>query len=146
MNSLFTIGFSGKSAEEFFGLLEQSGANKVIDTRVNRSSQLSGFAKEQDLGYLLGKLSSIEYQVMPDLAPSRELLSLYRRREIDWESYSMRYIDLITERRSIENLSEIEIDGAVLLCSESSPNHCHRSILSRLIVERFTEFIVVDLV
>lgn len=146
MKKIFTIGFSGKSAEEFFGLLEQSGAKKVIDTRVNRSSQLSGFAKEQDLGYFLSKLSSIEYQVITDLAPSRELLSLYRRGEIDWVAYSGRYEDLIIERRSIEELSEIEIDGAVLLCSESTPERCHRSILSRLIVERFPEFSVVDLV
>jgi len=42
---LFTIGFTRKSAREFFGRLRDAGVASVIDTRLNRRSQLCGFAK-----------------------------------------------------------------------------------------------------
>lgn len=75
---LFTIGFTGKNAEKFFSLLESSEANKLIDIRINRTSQLAGFAKEQDLEFFLPKIVGMQYQVWDDLAPTKELLASYR--------------------------------------------------------------------
>jgi hypothetical protein len=49
MIQLYTIGFTGKSAEIFFKLLTGSGVKKIVDTRINNVSQLSGFAKGADL-------------------------------------------------------------------------------------------------
>ena len=54
--SVFTIGFTGKTAETFFSILKESGAKRVVDIRINRTSQLAGFAKEQDMSYFLNKL------------------------------------------------------------------------------------------
>ena len=53
---IFTIGFTKKSAEEFFTLLENSGVKRVVDVRLNNSSQLAGFSKGRDLSYLLNKI------------------------------------------------------------------------------------------
>lgn len=39
---LFTIGFTKKSAEEFFTKLKNAGVARVLDVRLNNSSQLAG--------------------------------------------------------------------------------------------------------
>ena len=42
---LYTIGFTKKSAEDFFELLSASGAVRLVDVRLKNVSQLAGFAK-----------------------------------------------------------------------------------------------------
>ena len=79
---IFTIGFTGKSAERFFGLLEESRATKLIDIRINRTSQLSGIAKEQDLKYFLPKILGMQYIIEEEMAPTKDLLASYRKKEI----------------------------------------------------------------
>lgn len=56
---LYTIGFSQKSAEEFFGLLSQNGVIKLIDVRLSNQSQLAGFTKARDLPYFLRVITCI---------------------------------------------------------------------------------------
>lgn len=76
---LCTIGFAGKTAEEFFGLLRNAGVKQLIDIRQNRAGQLSGFAKHPDLSFFLRAIESIEYAHAPLLAPPPELLKTYRK-------------------------------------------------------------------
>ena len=131
--NLFTIGFTGKSAEKFFALLESSKATKLIDIRINRTSQLAGFAKEQDLKFFLPKLVGMQYQVWDDLAPTKELLASYRDKEILWEEFAQKYQDLIKVRGTLEKSSQTDFENAVLLCSEREPEKCHRALLAELI-------------
>jgi uncharacterized protein (DUF488 family) len=135
--NLFTIGFTGKSAEKFFGLLESSKATKLIDIRINRTSQLAGFAKEQDLEFFLPKLVGMGYQVWDDLAPTKELLASYRDKEILWEEFAQKYQDLIKVRGILEKSSQADFENAVLLCSEREPEKCHRTLLAELITKKF---------
>ncbi len=60
---LYTIGFTKKSAQEFFGLLQKAGVKRVIDVRHNNTNQLAGFAKK----------------VLTDLRYSRSLLEIRRQ-------------------------------------------------------------------
>ena len=53
---LFTIGFTKTNAENFFTELKDAGVKRVVDVRLNNSSQLAGFAKQADLVYFLRKL------------------------------------------------------------------------------------------
>ena len=46
---IFTIGFTKKSAEQFFGSLHLAGVKRVVDVRLNNVSQLAGFAKKMIL-------------------------------------------------------------------------------------------------
>lgn len=62
---LFTIGFTKKSAAKFFGLLRDAKVRRVIDTRLNRTLQLAGFAKEQDLPFLLREIYHAECETQP---------------------------------------------------------------------------------
>jgi uncharacterized protein (DUF488 family) len=142
---LFTIGFTGKTAENFFSLLASSNASKLIDIRINRTSQLAGFAKEQDLRYFLPRLVDMSYLVREDLAPDKSLLASYRNKSIPWESFQRDYLGLLKSRGVLETLQAEDFANAVLLCSENEPEKCHRTLLSNLIVEKFPLVQVVNL-
>lgn len=127
---LFTIGFTKKTAKDFFELLTEAGVKRVIDTRLNNVSQLSGFAKRQDLKYFLKEIADIEYTHILDLAPTKDLLDPYKKKQTDWQTYEKSFLDLI-EQRQIENKVTSDIlDGGCLLCSEAKPHHCHRRLVA----------------
>lgn len=129
--TIHTIGFAGKSARAFFTTLQEAGVRKVLDTRLNNVSQLAGFTKREDLRYFLHKIAGIDYEHDLRLAPTKEILRAYRKKEIDWEEYERRFLLLMERRRVEEAYSPQELDGVCLLCSEPTPDHCHR----RLVVE-----------
>ncbi len=96
--TLFTIGFTGKSAEQFFSKLQKAGVRRLIDTRLNNISQLAGFAKRRDLEYFLGKIVGIEYEHDTELAPTKDILDSYKKKRITWEDYERRFNALMFER------------------------------------------------
>lgn len=125
-----TIGFTKKTAQRFFELLRDSGARRVIDVRLNNASQLAGFAKRDDLKWLLDRLCGIEYVHMPSLAPTKELLSGYRNGSIDWDAYEASFMDLMRARGVEKSIPKKLLDGGCLLCSEDQPHHCHRRLVA----------------
>ena len=127
---LFTIGFTKKTARNFFELLTQAGVKRIIDTRLNNVSQLAGFAKRKDLEYFLKEVAGIEYIHLLDFAPTKDLLNSYKKKQTDWQTYETSFLDLI-EKRKIENKVTSDIlDGGCLLCSEAKPHHCHRRLVA----------------
>jgi uncharacterized protein (DUF488 family) len=81
---LYTIGFTQKSAREFFNLLQTNQVKRLVDIRVNPGGQLSGFAKQEDLPYFLKELANgCGYVHLPLLAPTKEILKEYRA-DNDW--------------------------------------------------------------
>ena len=128
---LYTIGFTGKSAEQFFTLLQKVKVKKVIDTRINNVSQLAGFAKSNDLAYFLKSIAGIAYEHNPDLAPTKELLSSYRERELTWDQYEKKYLALLTQRNVARYAAQpVYLNASCFLCSEHEPDHCHRRLLA----------------
>lgn len=128
--NIFTIGFAGKSACEFFTKLMDAGIERVIDVRLNNVSQLAGFTKRQDIEYFLKEIGKIEYIHRPEFAPTKNILDGYKKKEIDWSEYEFQFRRLMTERQ-IENLVTCEeINSACLLCSEAQPGKCHRRLVA----------------
>ncbi|WP_353932920.1 DUF488 domain-containing protein [Okeanomitos corallinicola TIOX110] len=127
---LFTIGFTQKKAEQFFETLIKSGVKRVIDTRLNNVSQLAGFAKKQDLQYFLQKIAGIEYIHILDLAPTKDILDAYKKKEITWDVYEERFNLLISQRQIEKKVSIDMIDKSCLLCSELKPHNCHRRLVA----------------
>ena len=127
---IHTIGSTRKSAESFFGKLQQAGVVRVVDTRLHNTSQLAGFAKQDDLRYFLRAIAAIEYLHEPLLAPTDELLAAYKKRQIKWEEYERRFLDLIQERQIEQRVSREMMDQGCLLCSEAIPHHCHRRLVA----------------
>ena len=131
MITLYTIGFTKKSLEEFFNLLKENKIKKLIDIRLNRESQLSGFAKERDLKYVLKKLLNIKYEAIEEFAPTKELLKEYQKNK-DWDKYEIEFKKIISNRK-LERFKEkilTEHDKICFLCSESKPDKCHRRLIS----------------
>ncbi len=124
----FTIGFTGKTAEQFFELLKNSGASTLIDVRLNNTSQLAGFSKKEDLRFFLKQICNMNYIEMTDLAPEADLLKNYKNKVIGWNEYEMRYREMLA-KRSVERRIEASIlRDSCLLCSEHKPHHCHRRV------------------
>ena len=131
---LYTIGFTQKTAQEFFDLLRNNGIRRLIDIRINPTGQLSGFAKQEDLPYFLRELADgCEYIHMPTLAPTKEMLKTYRA-DNDWPHYVFRFEQLMDDRNIPGAMNKVEFEAipSCLLCSEATPEQCHR----RLVAER----------
>lgn len=128
---VFTIGFTKKSAQQFFEMLRRSGAKRVVDVRLNNVSQLAGFAKRDDLKFFLKEVCGMDYVHTPDLAPTKEMLDEYKKLKGDWLTYEKRFLDLMEKRKIEERIPKEVVAEGCLLCSEDKPHHCHR----RLVVE-----------
>ncbi len=125
----YTIGFTRKTAEEFFGTLKRSGIQRLLDVRLNNTSQLAGFAKRADLPFFLERLCDAQYLHEPMLAPTPDILSRYRSGG-DWPEYEQSFLDLMRERRIEERLDRSLFEvPTVLLCSEATAEHCHRRLV-----------------
>lgn len=142
---LFTIGFTKKSAERFFSLLRNAGVKRVIDTRLNRKSQLAGFAKETDLSFLLREICHVEYVQEPLTAPTDDILKAYKGKEIDWAAYELRFKELIATRRIEDRLERDRFDGGCLLCSEDKPHQCHRRLVAEYLKDKWGDIQIVHL-
>ena len=133
--TLYTIGFTKKSAETFFNSIKNTGVKKVIDIRLNNVSHLAGFAKRDDLKYFLKTICNCEYTHQTVLSPTQELLDDWQNKKIAWPEYVTRFRKLIAAR-SIKDLLSIEdLRDACLLCAEPTAEKCHR----RLVAEHFKE-------
>ena len=128
--NLYTIGFTKKSAQNFFELLAKAGVKRIIDTRLNNVSQLAGFAKKRDLEYFLKTIGDIEYIHILDLAPTQDILTEYKKDKEDWSVYEQKFLKLVSNRQIEQKVSPELMDNACLLCSEAKPHHCHRRLVA----------------
>ncbi|MHB1295541.1 MAG: DUF488 domain-containing protein [Anaerolineae bacterium] len=134
MTILYTIGYQGRSLEALVRALQSAGVDAVIDIRLHNTSQLAGYTKRDDLAFLLREGFGIAYEHVPELAPTEEILTDYRRTK-DWRAWEQSYADLLAAR-PIEALGKGILGryrAPCLLCAEAKPDHCHR----RLVAERW---------
>ena len=131
--TLFTLGFTKKTAEEFFHLLQEAGVRKIVDVRENRGGQLAGFAKYPDIAFFLQRLLGMEYVHEPLLAPRPEIRNAYRKTR-DWTEYERSFLELMDQRKVLEQLTPSAFAGNVaLLCSEAEPAKCHRRLVAEML-------------
>jgi len=141
-----TIGFTQTTAERFFKRLAEAGVERLLDVRLNNSSQLAGFAKAKDLPYFLQELVGATYEHQPLLAPTPDLLDAYKKRKGDWATYERGFLALMEERRIHEELSPADFQRrAALLCSEATAEHCHRRLVCEFLAERWPDVHTVHL-
>jgi uncharacterized protein (DUF488 family) len=142
---IFTIGFTKKSAEQFFDTLSRNGVTKLMDIRLNNTSQLAAFAKAEDLKYFLKKICAIEYRHLPQCAPSEDLLKKYQKKEIDWAGYEKEYKGLINKRNVVTLFNKDSLANSCFLCSEPTPEQCHRRLLVEYLKEHFTDIEIIHI-
>jgi len=127
---VYSTGFTQKTAEQFFESLRRVGIRRLVDVRLNNSSQLAAFSKRDDLGYFLRELCHAEYRHEPLLAPTQELLDAYKKRHGSWAEYERGFLALMRDRHIEEVFAPSQFDTpTVLLCSELTAEHCHRRLV-----------------
>jgi uncharacterized protein (DUF488 family) len=145
MIRLYTIGFTGKSAEKFFNLLRNNEVKKIIDTRINNVSQLAGFAKGSDLKFFAGEIGNIGYEHRVDFAPTKELLARYRDEQMTWKEYENEYLNLLDLRKIAQKTDIESLHDNCLLCSEHTPEKCHRRLLAEYLKQVKNEVEIIHL-
>ena len=141
---VYTIGFTKTSARNFFERLRSAGVRKVLDVRLHNTSQLSGFAKSDDLSYFLNTIGGIQYSHEPLLAPTDDMLKTYKKSRGDWTTYQAEFLGLMKERRVEQSVEPAYFDGSCLLCSELAPHHCHRRLVCEYLNEKWGRQLLVQ--
>ena len=127
---IYTIGFTKKKAAEFFNILKRAGIKRLIDIRLNNSSQLAGFTKSDDLKYFLKEICGADYFHETILAPTEDILNEYKKSGHDWQQYENKFLKLLSDRKIEEKIRPETFEiPTVLLCSEATPEQCHRRLV-----------------
>lgn len=144
--TIYTLGFTGKTAEQFFGLIRRHKIKRLFDIRLHNSSQLAGFTKKENLSWLLGELCHCEYIHDLNLAPDWELFDDIKKNRITWREYERRYLALIGSRKIEQTLEESSFARpTVLLCSEPTAENCHRRLLIEYLQRHWSDVTAVHL-
>lgn len=135
---IYTMGFTQKSAEEFFNKIMSSNIDILVDVRLNNQSQLAGFTKGRDLEFFLRAVSKCDYKHMLDYAPTKDILDDYKKKKITWGEYDRKYHELISKRKVEDSFKKYfsEYENVLLLCSEPTPECCHRRLLAEYLGEK----------
>lgn len=142
---IYTLGFTKKRAQEFFDTLKRNDIKQIVDVRLNNISQLAGFTKKNNLQYFLRELCSIDYYHFEFLAPTKEIRDKYAKTR-DWDIYAREYIELLESRSILDKLEKSFFDRKTcFLCSEASPDHCHRRLLAQYLEEHWGDIDVLHL-
>ncbi len=143
---IYSIGFTKRTAEQFFGALSTAGVRRLLDVRLNNTSQLAAFAKRDDLRFFLRELCGAAYEHEPLLAPTQEMLDAYKKRKGVWSEYEREFTALMRERRIEERVSrEAFAVPTALLCSEFNAEHCHRRLVMEYLAEAWGDVEMVHL-
>ena len=144
---LYTIGFTQKSAEQFFEAIRHRGIQMLVDVRLYNKSQLAGFANGRDLPYFLETICRCKYDHQTNYAPTKKLLNDYREERITWAEYEVQYKFLMDEREAVKDFITCFdfYDAVCLLCSEPTPEHCHRRLFAEMIAEQLPDTEIIHL-
>jgi uncharacterized protein (DUF488 family) len=134
---IYTIGFTKKTLEEFINRLQKAQIERVIDIRLNNTSQLAGFSKYPDFEFVLRQFR-IEYISVKSLAPNKELLNKYHK-DKNWENYEVNFKALMNKRNSQKTLNDLHLDkkSSCFLCTEDRPEKCHRRLVAEMLDKSF---------
>jgi uncharacterized protein (DUF488 family) len=128
---IFTIGFAQTPAAEFFGKLKRAGVRRLMDVRLNNTSQLAAYAKRADLEFFLREICGAGYEHEPLLAPTQEMLDAYKKQKGSWQLYEEEFLRLMADRQIERHLDRerFATTPTALLCSERTAEHCHRRLV-----------------
>jgi len=82
-------------------------------------------------------ICGIDYVHLKSLAPSQDMLDLYKKQKGSWSEYERAFLDLMESRHIAETTSRDVLDGGCLLCSEEKPTHCHRRLVAEYLADRW---------
>ena len=143
---VYTIGFTKRTAADFFGTLRRAGVKRLLDVRLNNSSQLAGFTKKENLPFFLKEIYGAEYIHEPLLAPTQDLLNDYKKKKGNWQDYERGFLQLMAQRRIEEKIDRRLFEApTALLCSEATAQHCHRRLVLEYLSNKWGDIKAVHL-
>lgn len=150
MNNIYTIGFTKKDAKTFFELLKKNGINLIIDVRLNNVSQLAGFSKYPDIEYFLNNICNCKYKSDKLFSPEESTLKKYKNNDIAWEEYVEQFNKTMEKRNIKEYIIKqysnlIKDNNICFLCSENTPEFCHRRLVAEIFLEIFENCRIIHL-
>lgn len=126
---LFTIGYSGYSAQRFVERLQEAGVNVLVDVRELPLSRKKGFSKNA-LRTLLEE-NGIEYRHIRALGVPSELRAELKNGccLVDYLNAFRVHLDECTD--AIGELRELADEkSCCLMCVEKDVDECHRSVVA----------------
>ena len=138
--NIYTIGTTQKTAKQFITLLKINNVQKLLDIRLKNVSVLAGYAKGNDLDFILTEGFNIAYEHVPLLAPTMTLLDNYRDKKnpatyMNWDLYEVEFDKLLQTRETLNIFKNAagHFENVALLCAESKADHCHRRLVAEYI-------------
>ena len=144
---IFTIGFTQKSAREFFNKIKENKIDLLLDIRLNNVSQLAGFAKGKDLEYFLKEICHCEYVHDEVFAPTKTLLDNYRAKKVSCLEYEKIFTEILKTRPIIERFNNLygKFNNICLLCTEPTPEQCHRRLVAEYLKEHIENIEIIHI-
>jgi uncharacterized protein (DUF488 family) len=143
---VYSIGFTKKTAAEFFTALRQAEIRRLLDVRLHNASQLAGFTKRENLPFFLNELCGADYLHEPLLTPAPDLLEGYRKKRISWQEYEPRFRSTLADRAVEKKIDKTLFHiPTVLLCSEVTATRCHRRLILEYLQEKWGGIDIVHL-
>ena len=97
----------------------------------------TNYLSNSDSGVFIGCFGNPgkNFEIRRDLAPSEELSRKYLNNKISFSKFKREYVkELYVKRSILEKLTkQAEKEDITLVCFEKNPEHCHRSILARVL-------------
>lgn len=132
MDTIYTIGHSTRSIEQFLGLLQAHNIEELVDVRTVPKSrhnpqfgqeELAAALQQAGIGYMhLGKLGGLRHS-------SKDSVNL------GWQNSSFRgFADYMATPEFQQGLDELkaiaEKKRVTIMCAEAVPWRCHRSLIA----------------
>jgi uncharacterized protein (DUF488 family) len=125
MNTLFTIGYQGRTIDGFIEALQAHGVSHLIDVRQLPFSRKADFSKRRLQAHL--EAAGIDYTHLVDLGTPKALRDEVRRAH-DYEAFFAAMDELLAEQPEALDtaLAIAKAQPAALLCFEADYRECHR--------------------
>jgi uncharacterized protein (DUF488 family) len=141
MPTIYTIGFAGKTRDPFIEILNAAKVRVLVDIRLWRTARFVPWASGTNLASTLGD----RYRVISELAPTRELLTAYRDGTIGWPGYETIFNNILRDRKIEKLFTMDDLDDTCFLCTEKSPDRCHRRLVAEYFATHLPDIKIVHL-
>jgi uncharacterized protein (DUF488 family) len=141
MHTVFTIGHSTRSAEEFIELLKEHGVGLLIDVRrFPMSRRYPHFNKDE----LAAALSNSQIDYLHEEVLGGRRAPNENSRNTAWRNAQFRgyadHMDTPEYRLAVDRIAErAKTNTQAVMCAEAVPWRCHRNLLADALVARGIE-------
>lgn len=153
IEKVFTIGVYGTNEARFFDTLKKRGVDTFCDIRLHRGMRGSKFSYVNS-AYLQKRLAElgIQYVHVKELAPAKEVRAMQKEddRITGAEKQTRTALGRVfVEEYRKRNLAHFDAEAFLgtlppgtksiaLFCVERAPEACHRSLVGKLLQEKFS--------